>query len=249
MANNCKACDDPSIRKAIDRMISEGHSDEMVSRACGSLGVSIARSSIMRHRMNHKPSEDVSEIPFPEGMKIPPKLEITTPMRTEAEKLLETVRQGNPVDVAKDQLAKETLLSKILETHLAITAVALDRYQRGEGRYPIDIVKGLSAVGSLYEKTTLLLASKGMTRAAILEKELQRRETAAREDARQRAIRGESTSFSSSEHATSDSVRFGELYLKPEEINTRVEAAWNEGVRLGKAERKKAKTDVESNAA
>lgn len=222
-------------------MISEGHSDEMVSRACGSLGVSIARSSIMRHRMNHKPSEDVSEIPFPEGMKLPPKLEITTPMRSEAEKLLEDVRQNTGVDVARDQLAKETLLAKILETHLAITAVALHRYQRGEGRYPLDMVKGLSAVGALYEKTTLLLASRGMTRAAILEKELTRRENAAEQEGRRRALNGEPTEFYNCEHSTSDAVKFGEAFVMPEEINLRVEAAWNKGVRLGKAERKKVK--------
>ena len=239
MAQVCKVCADSKLRGQIDLLISEGMSDENVSRAAASIGILISKSGVLRHRMNHQPADDLAEIELPAGMKLPLKLEGSTPMQNEATALLEAVRKiEGGVDVAKDQLTKETLLGQILETHLAITAVALDRYQKGEGRYPADMVKGLTAVGTLYEKTTLLLSSRGMTRAAIFEKEMQRREKDAREEARELALSGKTVEFFETRHSVSEGVRFGKEFVTPEDINERVETAWNQGVKQGKAERK-----------
>lgn len=245
MANPCKVCSDTNLRSQVNRLISEGISDENISRAVASIGISISKASILRHRMNHAPADGVTPVDLPDGMQLPPKLEPASPMESEATALLEKARLGkSEIDVARDQLTKETLLSQIFETQLAVTAVALDRYQKGEGRYPLDMVKGLSTIGALFEKTNLMLSSRGFTGASLLEMEFERRETAAREEARRRTVAGETPSFYLSEHHLSfeGGVQFGTKWLSSHEVNERVENAWNEGIRIGKAERKAAKS-------
>lgn len=244
MANPCKVCSDANLRTQVNALLAEGISDENVSRAVASIGIAISKSAILRHRMNHAPADGVTPVEMPEGMQLPPRLEPASPLETEATALLAKARLGKTeIDVARDQLTKETLLSQIFETQLAVTAVALDRYQKGEGRYPLDMVKGLSTIGALFEKTNLMTSSRGFTAASLLEMEFERRESAAREEARRRTVAGENPSFYTSSHylAADGSIQFGTKFLLAGEVNDRVSNAWDEGIRIGKAERKTAK--------
>ena len=244
MPNPCKVCSDATLRAQVNALISEGISDENVSRAVASIGIAISKSAILRHRMNHAPADGVPPVERPDGMQLPPRLEPASPLESEANALLEKARLGKTeIDVARDQLTKETLLSQIFETQLAVTAVALDRYQKGEGRYPLDMVKGLSTIGSLFEKTNLMTSSRGFTAASLLEKEFERRESAAREEARRRTVAGETPSFyTSSQYLDADGgINFGTKFLMASEVNDRVSRAWEDGIRIGKAERKAAK--------
>ena len=241
MANPCKVCSDANLKAQVNALIAEGISDENVSRAVASIGIAISKSAILRHRMNHAPADGVTPVEMPEGMQLPPRLDPASPLETEATALLAKAGLGKTeIDVARDQLTKETLLSQIFETHLAVTAVALDRYQKGEGRYPLDMVKGLATIGALFEKTSMQVSSRGFTTSTLLEMEFERRETAAREEARRRAIAGENPSFYMSEHRLSidGGVHFGTKFLSATDVNERVETAWNDGIRIGKAERK-----------
>ena len=243
MPNPCKVCSDANLRAQVNALISEGISDENVSRAVASIGIAISKSAILRHRMNHAPVDGVPPVEMPDGMQLPPRLEPASPLETEATALLAKARLGkSEIDVARDQLTKETLLSQIFETQLAVTAVALDRYQKGEGRYPLDMVKGLATIGSLFEKTNLMTSSRGFTAASLLEMEFQRRESSAREEARRRTVAGENPTFgTSSLYMDGGSVHFGTKFLLASEVNDRVFHAWEDGIRIGKAERKTAK--------
>lgn len=242
MANPCKVCSDANLRAQVNALISEGISDENVSRAVASIGIAISKSAILRHRMNHAPADGVTPVEMPDGMQLPPRLEPASPLETEATALLAKARLGKTeIDVARDQLTKETLLSQIFETQLAVTAVALDRYQKGEGRYPLDMVKGLSTIGALFERTSMQLSARGVTTSKLLEMEFERRESAAREEARQRAFGGEKNpSFYTSDHSLpfEGGMNFGTKWLSSMEVNERVETAWNDGIRIGMAERK-----------
>lgn len=241
MPNPCKVCSDTNLKRQVNTLIAEGISDENVSRAVASIGILISKSAILRHRMNHTPVDGVTPVEMPDGMQLPPKLEPASPLETEATALLVKARLGKTeIDVARDQLTKETLLSQIFETQLAVTAVALDRYQRGEGRYPLDMVKGLATIGALFEKTSMQVSSRGFTTSTLLEMEFERRESAAREEARRRAFAGENPNFYTSEHriTVDGGVHFGTRFLSASDVNDRVESAWEDGIRIGKAERK-----------
>ena len=242
---NCKVCSDATLRNQVDHLISDGLSDDGVSRALESIGIVISKSGILRHRQNHSPSAPPAGVELPADMEIPrAKLEASSPMETEANELMESLSKVTAVDVAKERLARETLLGKILETHLVITTVALERFKRGEGRYPTEMIKGLTAVGSLYEKTAILTSSEGATKDAIIEREIQRRENLAREDARVHGLAGENHPFLRSEHYIQGFFfEFGGRNTDTQEINPRIEYAWKQGIEQGKRERQAKKAE------
>lgn len=245
--NHCKVCSNPTVRSQVDRMISEGISDDGISKSLASIGVTISKSAILRHRQNHAPKTP------PEGVEYPPDMvvhrregvEVAPPMGDEAAKLLAEVREKiatDRVDITTDRLVRETLLGRILESQLAITATALDRFQQGEGRYPLDMVKGLSTVGALFEKTVLHSTAVGETKTMLFEREIARRERLARDEAKARTLRGEKVERVPHDHQTeprwdivhnrlsAETFRFGGQHLDGEEFNHRIERAWRKGI-------------------
>ena len=245
--NPCKVCSNPTVRSQVDRMISEGISDDGISKSLASIGVTISKSAILRHRQNHAP-----ETP-PEGVEYPPDMvvhrresvEVPPPMGDEPAQLLAEIREQietDSVDITKDRLVRETLLGRILESQLAITATALDRFQRGEGRYPLDMVKGLSTVGAMFDKTTLHSTAVAETKGMLFQREIARREALAREDAKTRVLRGEKVERQPYNHwrppqwdlahnrLSAESFHFGGIRMDGMEFNRRMEVAWRNGI-------------------
>lgn len=252
---SCKVCTNETVRSQVDRMISEGVSDEGISRALASVGADIGKSSILRHRTNHYQSDaDHSSAELPPDMDVP-KPAVGQPgfMGDEPAKLLDEVRQGiangNAVDVTRDRLVRETLLSRIYESQLAITAAALDRFQTGEGRYPLDLVKGLQSVATMFEKTSLQTVTGQDSQTALFEREVDRRLNIVFEDARNRALEGGRVptdvprehlpEFVANAFKTGYSdFRFGGRYMEGTEFVGKIADAWSRGRRRGIAERK-----------
>lgn len=249
--NPCKVCLNDTVRSQVDRMISEQVSDEGISKALASIGVEIGKSSILRHRQNHPPKNSVDDVQLDPDMKIPrpTTIEPTPPMGDEAARLLEEVRRQvdrSDIDITKDRLVRETLLGRILESQLAITATALDRYQQGDGRYPLDMVKGLATVGTLFEKTVLHSVAVEETKDMLFEREITRLESIAREEAKTRVLNHLKVTKKPDEEYLQpydysaftpgyETFRFGGCHMKGTEFNARITAAWQEGIKLGKA--------------
>lgn len=156
--NPCKVCSNDSLRSQVDRMISEGISDNMIVKGLESVGVKIGKTSILRHRQNHAPAPDTTSETPAAGTRLAP----FGVLGDEPAALLRTVREAvksADIDASDDKMIRDVLLGRILISHLAITSAALDRYMIGEGIYPHDMVKGLS---------TILTA----TRSIVLEHEM-----------------------------------------------------------------------------
>ena len=255
MGQPCKVCSDQTLRNQVDKLISDGLSDENVTRALASIGITISKGGILRHRQNHTPESDLSDVEvLPSEMVIPrQKLEASEPMEHEANALMESLSRMKSSDIVKERLARETLLGRILESHLLITAVALDRYKRGEGRYPMEMVKGLAAVGTLYEKTATLSTSESATKDELLEREIQRRESLAREMALEQTRLGNPPELVAKNDVVMTDLyvrdtyfRFADTGIESEAMNDRIEKAWNEGIRQGKREKPKASKKSEN---
>lgn len=245
--NPCKVCSNPTVRSQVDRMISEGISDEGVSKSLASIGVTISKSAILRHRQNHPPETPPDGVEYPPDMVVHRResVEVPPPMGDEPAQLLAEIRERietDNVDITQDRLVRETLLGRILESQLAITATALDRYQKGEGRYPLDMVKGLSTVGTLFEKTVLHSTAVVETQDKLFDREIKRRETVAREEAKARVLRGEDVERVPYHHwmqsswdvinnrLSAETFKFGGRRMAGTEFNARMEAAWRKGI-------------------
>lgn len=259
----CKVCANETIRGQVDRMVSEGVSDDGISRALSSVGVEISKSAILRHRTNHIPTGPVDNVELPPDMVIPRpnQVEILPPMGDGPGKLLEDVRRmvamgGSEVDITQNRLVRETLLSRIFESQLAITASALDRFQTGEGRYPLDMVRGLQAVATMFEKTSLQTVATKKTEQTLFEREIERRENIVYQDAKNRVLSGERVHKEvpldycqtwNPHYGEYADFHFGHSSMKGKDFNEFMQNAWEDGLRDGRAEKKKARiTDVET---
>ena len=270
MAMSCKVCTNETVRSQVDRMISEGVSDEGISRALASVGADIGKSSILRHRTNHyRDDADHS------GVELPPDMEVPKPNRVEfgaaigddATTLLEQtrdeVRNGGSPDFTSDRVVRERLLARIYESQLAITAASLDRFRTGDGRYPLDMVKGLQTVAGLFEKTDLHQASGPGSKETLFETEMVRREQLAYDEAKELAIAGaKGIAGASVEHlrpwkpptlysnAGYEKFSYADCVLSGDDYNRRIDDAWNRGVVDGRKIRKQIqqaeKNDVEA---
>lgn len=258
--NPCKVCSNPTVRSQVDRMISEGISDDGISKSLASIGVTISKSAILRHRQNHAPETPPDGVEYPPDMVVHRResVEVPPPMGDAAARLLAEIREKietDNVDITTDRLVRETLLGRILESQLAITATALDRFQTGEGRYPLDMVKGLSTVGALFEKTVLHSTAVGETKAMLFEREIARRERLAMDEARTRVLRGEVVERVPHHLKTeprwdlvhnrlsAESFQFGGRHISGEEFNGRIERAWRKGIAEALKQQRRSKRD------
>lgn len=258
----CKVCANETVRAQVDRMVSEGVSDDGVSRALSSVGVEISKSAILRHRTNHVPTGPVDDVELPPEMVVPrpSQVDIPAPMGDGPAKLLEEIRAmvatgGSEVDITRDRLVRETLLSRIYESQLAITASALDRFQTGEGRYPLDMVRGLQAVATMFEKTSMQTVATRKTEQTLFEREIERRENIVYQDARNRVLTGERVPKEvPSEYCQEKDGIFGEhtsFYFGPRsmsgtDFNNYMQQAWDDGIRDGRAEKNRRISSVET---
>jgi len=175
-------------------------------------------------------------------------------------KLLEEIRAmvatgGSEVDITRDRLVRETLLSRIYESQLAITASALDRFQTGEGRYPLDMVRGLQAVATMFEKTSMQTVATRKTEQTLFEREIERRENIVFQDARNRILAGERVHKEvpleycqpwNPTYGEYTDFHFGDRSLKGNDFNEYMQSAWEDGLREGRAEKKRRVTDVKT---
>lgn len=234
MSQRCKVCNDTVIRSQVDRMIDDGMSDDAISRAIVAAGVDVPPSLVMRHRIKHyTPSESVPKDIAPAGKG-----------SDDAESILNTVRDdvesNDDIGIAKARLVRETLLQKILESQLAITAAALEKYRKGEGRYPNDIVRATATTWGLFEKTTLHTMAAGETRESVFESEVVRLERIAYET----ALAGDdddedppSSMFTSvNDFGEHEYFRFGGYVMTGTEFNERIRKAWCDGIKAKKAQ-------------
>ena len=163
---------------------------------------------------------------------------------------------GSETDITRDRLVRETLLSRIFESQLAITVSALDRFQTGEGRYPLDMVRGLQAVSAMFEKTSLQTVATAPMQNDLFEREVERRESVVYQDAKNRVLAGERVPKEvPDEHCQPKadfgghtSFFFGQGRMEGWMYNNRMRQAWEDGVRDGKAEKKLEVEDVQSEA-
>lgn len=231
MSQRCKVCNDTVIRSQVDRMIDDGMSDDAISRAIVAAGVDVPPSLVMRHRIKHyTPSESVPKDIAPAGKG-----------SDDAESILNTVRDdvesNDDIGIAKARLVRETLLQKILESQLAITAAALEKYRKGEGRYPNDIVRATATTWGLFEKTTLHTMAAGETKESVFESEVVRLERIAYET----ALAGDddddppSSMFTSvNDFGEHEYFRFGGYVMTGTEFNERIRKAWRDGIKAKK---------------
>jgi hypothetical protein len=250
----CKVCSNPTVRAQVARMVEEGLSDEAISRALNSVGVVIGKSSILRHRQNHSDEDvDLDDVEFPEGMEVPrpTRVELGSAMGDDPAKLLESVREKvhkQRGDIVEDRMVRETLLQQILESQLAITATALDRYQQGEGRYPIDMVKATASTWALFEKTSLHSMVANASESFLFDNEVERLERFVFQDAKTRVLNGEKVPTEPpEEHLMGEKIDFmGQPKIETfvfcgytmdgDTFNWRMSQAWNEGRKAGKNE-------------
>jgi len=213
-------------------MIDDGMSDDAISRAIVAAGVDVPPSLVMRHRIKHyTPSESVPKDIAPAGKG-----------SDDAESILNTVRDdfesNDDIGIAKARLVRETLLQKILESQLAITAAALEKYRKGEGRYPNDIVRATATTWGLFEKTTLHTMAAGETKESVFESEVVRLERIAYET----ALAGDdddedppSSMFTSvNDFGEHEYFRFGGYVMTGTEFNERIRKAWRDGIKAKK---------------
>lgn len=255
----CKVCKNPIIRAQVDRMIFDGVSDERIAESLKSVGVKVAKTSVLRHRHNHPPTSNPADTVLPEGMApendtldIRPediKVESDTPeirpLGNDAVGLLDEIKsmvRSDRINLTEDRLVRELLLDKIVENHLAVTASALNQYLTGDGRYPLDMIKGLSLVMQLHEKTVSSATSVRGTKHAIIEREVSRLTNLVRDDARNRVYKGERVSknipveYLQPKSDFGDEVIdfvFGDTRYNGESFNTRMKNAWIEGIETG----------------
>ncbi len=259
----CKVCATETIRSQVDRMVFEGVSDDGISRALSSVGVEISKSAILRHRTNHAPAGPLDGVELPPDMVVPRPnvVDVPPPMGDGPAKLLQEIRDkvakgGSETDITRDRLIRETLLSRIFESQLAITVSALDRFQTGEGRYPLDMVRGLQAVSAMFEKTSLQTVATRQIQTDLFEREVERRESVVYQDAKNRVLAGERVPKEvPDEHCQPKadfgghtSFFFGQGRMEGWMYNNRMRRAWEDGVRDGKAEKKLEVEDVQSEA-
>jgi len=153
---------------------------------------------------------------------------------------------GSETDITRDRLVRETLLSRIFESQLAITVSALDRFQTGEGRYPLDMVRGLQAVSAMFEKTSLQTVATTPMQNDLFEREVERRENLVYQDAKNRVLAGERVPREvpdehlqpKSDFGGLSSFSFGRTHMEGWKYNNRMRRAWDDGVRDGRAEKK-----------
>ncbi len=234
--NKCKCCDEV-IRSQVDRMILDGVSDDRISRALASIGVDVTKTSVLRHRQNHY-TPPTNPVEYHPDIDIPAKasVELFQPIG-DAGDLLDDIRatvDSNAVDITRDRLVRETLLARILEKQLAITDKALARYQAGEGRYPLDMIRGLTSLEQIFEKTLLHEIAVKDTKRHLFNREIKRRENDAFEMAKQRVLSG-SRDFSLPEEIlpATRNVEFGGFWMTSVEYNERIRIAWNHGIQIG----------------
>lgn len=256
-ATRCKVCSNPTIRAQVARMVGEGLSDEAISRALNSVGVVIGKSSILRHRQNHSDEGvDLDEVDYPEGMDVPRPVHVepAPAMGNDPERLLQTVRERvtkQRGDIVEDRMVRETLLQQILESQLAITATALDRYQRGEGRYPVDMVKATASTWALFEKTSIHSMVTKASKLHLFNNEVERLERVVFEDAKARALSGEEIPDDPPEEhlmsmelnlmgkKTVGMFRFCEHSMNGNAFNNRMREAWKAGREAGNSQHAK----------
>ena len=234
MSQRCKVCNDTVIRSQVDRMIDDGMSDDAISRAIVAAGVDVPPSLVMRHRIKHyTPSESAPSESAP--------LDVGK-VSDDAESILNTVRDdvesNDDIGIAKARLVRETLLQKILESQLAITAAAIEKYRKGEGRYPNDIVRATATTWGLFEKTTLHTMAAGETKESVFESEVVRLERIAYET----ALAGDdddddppqSMFTSVNDFGEHEYFRFGGYVMTGTEFNERIRKAWRDGIKAKK---------------
>ena len=257
----CKVCATETIRSQVDRMVFEGVSDDGISRALSSVGVEISKSAILRHRTNHPPAGPLDGVELPPDMVVPRPnvVDVPPPMGDGPARLFDEIRAkvamgGSETDITRDRLVRETLLSRIFESQLAITVSALDRFQTGEGRYPLDMVRGLQAVSAMFEKTSLQTVATRQIQTDLFEREVERRENVVYQDAKNRVLAGERVPKEvPDEHLQRkadfglgyESFFFGQTHMDGRVYNARMRQAWNDGIQDGKAEKKTEVLDVE----
>ena len=217
----CKVCNDTIIRSQVDRMFGDGMSDDAISRALNTAGVSIPASLIMRHRLKHWTAD-------------------TEPVNEPVDDMVISVASVEPEpepvaddDITKSRLVREGLLQRILESQLAITATALEKFQRGEGRYPNDMVRATATTWGLFEKTTLHTMAANRTKEALFEQEVVRLERVAYETAlvSDSVDPPESMLMSVNDFGDVESYRFGGYGMSGSEFNERIRTAWDNGFR------------------
>ena len=235
-------------------MVDEGLSDEGISRALASVGVTIGKSSILRHRQNHSDADiDPDEVELPEGMEIPRPVHVEpgSAMGDDPAQLIAKIRDqvaNENVDILQDRMVRETLLQQILESQLAITATALSRFQQGEGRYPVDMVKATASTWALFEKTSLHSMVTKESQSHLFNREVERLEELAFNDAKTRVLNGEKVPTEPTPVHLCQQERDWDGRLKTKyfhfcqhtmdgnEFNARILHAWNAGRNEGKAE-------------
>lgn len=250
----CKVCSNPTIRAQVARMIDEGLSDEAISRALNSVGADIGKSSILRHRQNHSDADiDLDDVELPEDMEVPRPVHVQQgpAMGDDPAKLLAEVREkvaNQRGDILQDRMVRETLLQQILESQLAITATALDRYQQGEGRYPVDMVKATAATWGLFEKTTLHTMVASESKGFLFDNEIERLEAVMFNEAKTRVLNGEKVPTDPPyEHlmpkkrdymggVNTVDFMFCQRSMNGDKFNARMREAWDQGRKAGKAE-------------
>lgn len=259
-ATRCKVCSNPTIRAQVARMVEEGLSDDAVSRALRSVGVDIGKSSILRHRQNHSDADiDLDEVELPEDMDVPRPVHVEQgpAMGDDAARLLATVRDrvvNERGDILQDRMVRETLLQQILESQLAITATALDRYQKGDGRYPVDMVKATAATWALFEKTTLNTMVGNESKSFLFQSEIERLEEVVFNEARSLTRQGNPASKDPPAHylkgkeldymgkTKTKNFHFCGHVMDGDRFNDRMRKAWNEGIEEGLLEREETAT-------
>lgn len=60
--------------------------------------------------------------------------------------------EQNINDYDKERLIRDTLLCRICEQQLAVTATTLNHYQEGMCKYPINMIRGLSILAGMMVK-------------------------------------------------------------------------------------------------
>lgn len=253
-ATRCKVCSNPTIRGQVARMVEEGLSDDAISRALNSVGVVIGKSSILRHRQNHSDADiDTDEVTIPDDMDVPRPVHVeqSPAMGDDPAQLIEEIRAqvlNQNVDILQDRMVRETLLQKILESQLAITATALDRFQKGDGRYPVDMVKATASTWALFEKTSLHSMVVNESKTFLFDNEVERLERIVFNDARERVLDGEEVESEAPDEYLMDrrrnfigemettSFTFCQHRMDGDTFNIRMTLAWKRGIASGKAE-------------
>ena len=172
MAIQCKICANLTLLGIVTEELNAGASDKQVFESAHAAGYKISMAGLIRHRLKHH-NENPTNTPVNRDKKIE---KIDTDMRQGIDDALALMRDSEnsikSISLADKGVGHDSLLNRLYEAHLLAAISALKIFENGETRYPAEVIKGLQAIHSMYDKCALAETIKADTNKRLFDERL-----------------------------------------------------------------------------